>query len=577
MDNAPPATPADNRWLDAGWLLGFAALSTLWIVSAGQALGPTFDEPVYLEKGLEHWRTGSYHGLLRLGTMPLPIDVHTLPVYLYERYEGVVFDYARDMDRILPWARLGNLVFWYGLLFFARLIGRGVSGPWGGRLAVAFLAVEPSFLGHACLATTDIAVTATFLAFVYMFWRGRELGWWGRIAWPSLCFGLLLLSKASGMVFAPIAMLAIETYRLGQNGALQGFGPSNWAGRWRMLRDVYRPLTRDGLRIAGWGFLTAFVYCGSDWQPQASFLAWAQGLPDSNWRDAMVWLAETVRIFPNAAVGLMRQVKHNVQGHSCYLLGEEHNRALWYYFPALLTIKLSLPLLVLPAALACTRGRALINWAFLAFLALMLFSLSFRVQIGIRMVLPLVALGIVGLAGGLAQSAETWGPGMRRRVAAGLTCACLAWTAVDAARVWPHGLCFTNECFGSTNDGYVHVSDSNYDWGQGLKDLRAWQQHHPGAPLTVWYFGTDPAITRPEFDTISPQALQAPSPEQFLEQVRGKVVAVSTTRLYGSYSSGCETPRDLLRRLAPLDRTPTFLIYDFRDGARISAARPGER
>ena len=34
---------------------------------------------------------------------------------------------------------------------------------------------------------------------------------------------------------------------------------------------------------------------------------------------------------------------------------------------------------------------------------------------------------------------------------------------------------------------------SNYDWGQGLPDLRKWQQQHPGADRNVWYFGSDPS------------------------------------------------------------------------------------
>ena len=40
-----------------------------------------------------------------------------------------------------------------------------------------------------------------------------------------------------------------------------------------------------------------------------------------------------------------------VRGHGVYLLGQTHRRALWYYFPVLLCIKLSLVLLVLPIAL----------------------------------------------------------------------------------------------------------------------------------------------------------------------------------------------------------------------------------
>ena len=43
-----------------------------------------------------------------------------------------------------------------------------------GRFAVVLQATEPSLLGHACLATTDIAVTAMILVFAYHYDRGRD-------------------------------------------------------------------------------------------------------------------------------------------------------------------------------------------------------------------------------------------------------------------------------------------------------------------------------------------------------------------------------------------------------------------
>src|SRR5205807_1754176 len=110
------------------------------------------------------------------------------------------------------------------------------------------------------------------------------------------------------------------------------------------------------------------------------------------------WVADHLCVFSNAGEGLVRQIKHNMHGHGTYLLGESHPRALWYYFPVLLAIKLSLPLLFAPLAVAAVRARGLANCACLAVLVLLLASLNFRVQIGIRLVLPLVALAGVGVA-----------------------------------------------------------------------------------------------------------------------------------------------------------------------------------
>src|SRR5262249_707688 len=147
--------------------------------------GPTFDEPTYFERGLEAWRTHSHYGLLQLGTMPLPMDLHTLPLYLWERAHGVTLDPQEDLAQGLFWMRAPNLLFWGLLLAYGRLLGRLLAGPWGGRLAVALLACEPSLLAHASVATADVGLTACLLALCYHFRAGREAGWVRRRACPA--------------------------------------------------------------------------------------------------------------------------------------------------------------------------------------------------------------------------------------------------------------------------------------------------------------------------------------------------------------------------------------------------------
>ncbi|HVA48771.1 MAG TPA: glycosyltransferase family 39 protein, partial [Pirellulales bacterium] len=203
-----------DRWFDGLWLTACLAASSVWCISAGRQLSATFDEPLYLERGLEVWRTGSHAGLMKLGTMPLAIDGCTLPLYLYERWSATPIDPVRDLNRILPWSRSAALVFWWLLLVYGWLAGRSLAGPWGGRLAVAWLACEPNLLAHAALATTDIAVSACLLALVYHFRAGRERSWWPRVGLPGLWFGAALLAKASGMVFGPLCLIAVEAHRM---------------------------------------------------------------------------------------------------------------------------------------------------------------------------------------------------------------------------------------------------------------------------------------------------------------------------------------------------------------------------
>jgi hypothetical protein len=565
-------------WL---WFLAFATGSSAACLATARTIGATFDEPLYITRGLEGWRTGSHAGLMHLGTMPLPIDLFSLPIYLWERWHGVPFELPRDLETLLPWFRLPAITFWCLLLVYARLTGRRLAGPWGGRLAVAFIACEPSLLAHASLGTTDIAITACMLAFVYHFRTGREATWPRRLLLPTLWFTAAVLAKASGLVFGPLCMVVLEAERLARHGDLQ------WPARHRLREwcretwDQFRPLRRDFKFIIGLGLALVFVYCGCDWKPLPSFVAWARSLPENGLGRAMVWVAEHFRIFSNAGEGLLRQVSHNARGHGVYMLERTGPSYFWYYFPVALTMKLSVPLLLGPLVVAVVRWRSLLNWALLTAAVLLVFSLNCHVQIGIRLVLPLCALLGVGVAAALSKSVHELGPGWRRRVLITSAVVGVLWPAAAATVVWPNWLCYHNELWGGTARGYLRLSDSNYDWGQGLPELAHWQESHPELPLDVWYFGTDPEIDRLPVRHVKLHTLPIETGDDVLARVHGHYLAASTTLLYGGYARGdgdraMRNAAAFLRTRKPVARTTTFLIYDFTHVGPELAARPSD-
>src|SRR3954469_3152705 len=166
---------AGRSWLvDVVWVVVFGLLSSAWCLTAAKQVGPTFDEPFYLEGGLHFWRTGSFGPLLAKGAMPLPMAACTAPLRVYELWRGSPIDLATEFDLALSLARPATLLFWWVLLVYGYLAGARVAGPWGGRFAVALLGCEPTLLGHASLATTDVSITACLLAFAVHFRAGRE-------------------------------------------------------------------------------------------------------------------------------------------------------------------------------------------------------------------------------------------------------------------------------------------------------------------------------------------------------------------------------------------------------------------
>lgn len=184
--------------------------------------------------------------------------------------------------------------------------------------------------------------------------------------------------------------------------------------------------------------------------------------------------------------------------------------------------------------------------------------------------LPLLACLAVGVAGAIIQVGRSSGASSRA-VLSVLVGAGLVGNAVAAVRVWPEALCYTNAAWGGTRTGYRLLSDSNYDWGQGLLELDEWRKQHRVEPLDVWYFGLDPRAQVPPFRLLpmhSSEWLGGRSPTQATSD---KVVAVSTTLLFGALVNVAAPGRDALaffRAQEPIGRTSTFFIYDFRRETR---------
>jgi hypothetical protein len=550
-----------GRLWEGGWLLFWIIASSAWCVSASARLSATFDEPTYVNLGLESWRTGSYKPLIDLGTMPLPPQVQTLPLHLWERWRGENFDTARDLDRLLPIARLGTLPFWWLLLLYGWLAGRQMAGVWGGRLAVAFLACEPNLLAHASLATTDVAVTACLVALLYHFRAGRAGSWRRRILIPAVWFALAVLAKASGFVFGILGLAMIELEHQWASHTQTTDGRT----RFRLaIGSLFgKPFRRDLMQVCCLGLLAVFCFCGSEGQPSPSFIEWARQLPEGPLRSGMTWFAEHLCIFSNAGVALIRQVRHNVQGHGVFLLGHVAKRAIWYYFPLALSIKSPLPVLALPLLLAVVCRRALGNWACLTALAFLLFTLVCRVQTGIRLVLPLVGIAVVGLAAALATARQQLDRSRWRSLLTASAACSAAWLLWASLSVWPHGLCYTNELWGGTAHGYRCLSDSNYDWGQGLIELAHWQETHQVCDLHIMYYGTDTGLLRLPMKAYIPGALQLDG-DDLPGPARGHTFAVGASIVYGSVSEifpDLKALAQALRKIEPADRTMTFFIY----------------
>ncbi|HZZ81263.1 MAG TPA: hypothetical protein VFE62_22355 [Gemmataceae bacterium] len=507
-----------EKVVDLGWLLICGTFAMVWCWSAGHALGPTFDEPFYMRAGLTNWHNLNHRELLCAGTMPLPPEVQMLPLRLAEVFASA--DPLAAWRDWLPLARMGTILFVWTLLWGAMRLGAIYGGAWGGRLAVTLVACEPILLGHGSLATTDVAFAACLTALIAVF-RGRRDAptWCGRCLLPGLWVALTFLAKASALVYVPICLTMVEAERLWSNGWRPWRRPEDGTSRWTPALLAWRDLSIVGL--LGVAFL--FMLCPRAWR------------------------------------GINFQISHNLDGHgTVYLFGQTSTTGFWYYFPAALAIKLALPVFALLAVMLILRPRYLLNGSLLAAAAMLLMTPSFRVQIGVRFVLPIAALAIIGVSAACARwFAEQ--AGARRALMGGFAALCVAWSLGSAVLVWPNGICYTNEIFGGTSQGYRSLTESNVDWGQGLNELADWEHAHDDAPLRLWYFGVDPVCMNEPFHPVLLHSIEA---DEVRRLCGGGYLAVSVTHLCANFHDA--PAARYLRTLQPCAQTSAYLIYDLR-------------
>jgi len=145
------------------------------------------------------------------------------------------------------------------------------------------------------------------------------------------------------------------------------------------------------------------------------------------------------------------------------------------FFPAVFLIKTTLPLLVLlalvPIAGLWKHRRELLFLTIPAAVFLVMSMLS-GLNLGVRHILPIYPFCIVLAA------AAGWHFAARSRLAALGVAALLVFAATSSLHSYPDYLAYSNEAFGGPSNTYRVVTDSNADWGQGLKWVKSYLDRH---------------------------------------------------------------------------------------------------
>jgi hypothetical protein len=460
---------AVRSWLAPLAAVLITAVAVGRIVATYPVFSQSWDEPAHLATGMEWLDAGRYSG------EPLhpPLARVAIALLSYAEglrsagypnfwWEGNELLWWRDAyQRNLALARLGVLPFFLLGAIIVYLWTRQLYGASTAAVALLLFTTIPPVLGHAGLATTDLAVTAT------LSWAFYAFTWWLREPNGARSLGLgvacaaAILSKFSALLFLPAGCAALYLcHRLGMRS-----------------RDL--PRSVDRLRAARLAYLPMLILVWAGYRFSIGPLVNAPDVPLEQRPAAQQPVERTAYRFAEAPIypapeffqGLSMLYHKNQTGQKAYLLGEVRSTGWWYFFPVALAVKTPLALWALVLAYVWTLRRDRerrweLAGPFAAALVILLVCLPSRINIGLRHALPMYPLLAICAAGGAAALCK----GMRRRwTGPAIASALVAWQLVSSARSHPDYVAYFNE-LASERPERVLV-DSDLDNGMDLLRL----------------------------------------------------------------------------------------------------------
>lgn len=499
-----------------------ATIAALQVTSIRQE-SQTWDEGVYISAGYSYWETGDFrmnpeHPPLAklLVALPLLALAPELPLkdpswQTGDEYAfGARFLYKNRLpaDTLLFTARCTTIVvtLLFGLTLAIWVKRR--AGALAAILALALFAFDPNILAHGRYATNDLALAFFYFLAVVLWNRALRRESLADFALAGFAAGLAVDTKFSGILVVPSAALLC------------------------VVRPISpRVLARGALVAAAAAFAPILVlYHGQLY----------------HYHDVMA-----------------ASLKHANGGQLAYLFGSTFRHGRWYFYPAVAAVKTPIGIFVLAilAAVALLRRRSLAPDSYALLISAAVYGIVCivsPVDLGVRILLPLYPLLYAFLALNLPIGQWRW-----------LVAPALALVVAESAMIYPNYLAFFNAIAGGPVAGPRYLLDSNIDWGQDTKRLKAFMLAHDIPDACTAYFG----LAYPFYYGIVQRQWVGyvnPSNRYKLDCV----LAVSVTWLYGGPEIAGNTWGWLRSRKPDARIGYSIYVYDFRREKKLG--RPGD-
>lgn len=442
--------------------------------------------------------------------------------------QGAIFLYesGNNADQIIFWSRvpLMLLAAIFGLVLFWWTRKR--FGTDTALLTTIFYAFSPTFLTHSRYVTTDLGAAVGFFLGIAGFLYFLEQQTRKRAALAGVAFGVAQLFKFSLVLLLPVyVVLGVAWIVTRPNLHVH-----------ERLRALGRMTAQSAVLLAVGIFII--------W---AVFLVHIKNYPvERQLRDAELLLSShpirpavalnlaliknpVTRPVGQYLLGVLMVNQRATGGNTTYFLGDVAATGSPLYFPLLYLLKEPLALHILTAiallhAIKKTWKRrgsykektyqhvaAWIETHFVEFSALVfivfywLLSILSPLNIGIRHVLPtfpfiyiLVSKQIAAWLGAHSESnPRTWRAWLQnvyelyiKAIPKYVVVAfLLLWFVASSVSAFPNFMTYYNELGGGERNGYTIAVDSNYDWGQDLRRLRAYVEKNNIERIGIDYFG----------------------------------------------------------------------------------------
>jgi 4-amino-4-deoxy-L-arabinose transferase-like glycosyltransferase len=485
-------------WIAVVCLLVLQAAQMAYVVHRESL---TFDEGNHMFAGYMMWHTGDFglnpeHPPLvkLLATIPTLGRNLWVPPLKGRPFKAEAYMDGRDWlarndggsQHMVFQMRMAAGLLALGLSFVVFFAGREWFGEKAALIALCLAVFDPNLVGHSALVTTDIGVTLFFLASIYTFYRYVKMPTLPRLAMAGVAAGLLLATKHSGILLAPMLLLLIVweivcTPRVERRSAAL------------RLCGAFAAIVVIGVAVlwAFYGFRYSARPGGMNFPTVAQYAE-----PLSHFDQAAVnWIGRMHLLPESYLIGLI-DVKRMAEFYPTFVLGRQLAHGVWWYFPLVIVIKTTLGMLALvvlaliAVAIGRLRARRELAFILIPWVVYLGVAMASGMNIGARHILPLYALAAILAGGGVVA----WSAKSRRWA---WVCGVLVAAHIASALlVFPNYIAYANEAWGGPKNAHNLLSDANVDWAQQLYQVKQWQDRHPGEECWFAYFAwpeIDPA------------------------------------------------------------------------------------